>query len=252
MSRPDFLKKWASSRPSIPAISDPDYALGFANYLGAIPPSTDDHDYIMNLQDQRAVWLANSQLDSVRLNVASAATVNLSTAAPDTRHINITGTTTINSFTVEAGRAYFVRFDSALTLTNSGSIVTQSGANITTSAGDTCIIRSTAANVVEVLSYMPAGGWAKSLAANGYQKLPGGLIIQWGIYISPGTTGQTVVTFPIAFPTERLSSLTSASSSTSTTTAAWRDDTGVTATTGLGIRTNAPAGALVFWIAFGR
>lgn len=65
MSRPDFLKKWASSRPSIPPISDPDYALGFANYLGAIPPSTDDHDYIMNLQDERAVWLGEQMLLAV-------------------------------------------------------------------------------------------------------------------------------------------------------------------------------------------
>lgn len=65
MARPDFLKTWASSRLSIPTISDPDYALGFANYLGAIPPSTDDHDYIMNLQDQRAVWLGEQMLLAV-------------------------------------------------------------------------------------------------------------------------------------------------------------------------------------------
>jgi hypothetical protein len=65
MSRPDFTKTWASSRPSIPTISGPDYALGFANYLGAIPPSTDDHDYIMNLQDQRAVWLGAQMLKAV-------------------------------------------------------------------------------------------------------------------------------------------------------------------------------------------
>lgn len=65
MSRPDFTKTWASSRPSIPAISGPDYALGFASYLGAIPPSTDDHDYIMNLQDQRAVWLGQQMLLTV-------------------------------------------------------------------------------------------------------------------------------------------------------------------------------------------
>ena len=37
--------------------------------------------------------------------------------------------------------------------------------------------------------------FTKSLAANGYQKFPGGLIIQWG------TSGATTVTFPIAFPT---------------------------------------------------
>lgn len=38
---------------------------------------------------------------------------------------------------------------------------------------------------------------ARSLAASGYQKLPGGLIIQWGL---ASTNGPTSVTFPIAFP----------------------------------------------------
>lgn len=36
---------------------------------------------------------------------------------------------------------------------------------------------------------------AKSYAANGYQKFPGGLIIQWG------ESSSTTVTFPITFPT---------------------------------------------------
>lgn len=40
--------------------------------------------------------------------------------------------------------------------------------------------------------------FANSLGANGYQKLPGGLILQWG---SIGTiAGRVAVTFPIAFP----------------------------------------------------
>lgn len=95
-------------------------------------------------------------LNTVRIDVASASTINLTASAPNTRHINITGTTTINRFTVDAGECYFVRFDGALTLTNSVSLVTQSGANITTTAGDTCIIRATAASVVEVLAYTVA------------------------------------------------------------------------------------------------
>jgi hypothetical protein len=92
-------------------------------------------------------------LNSTRIDVASAATVNLTSSAPSTRHINITGTTTITGFTVAAGQCYFVRFNAALTLTNNANIVTQTGANITTAAGDTCILRATAANVVEVLSF---------------------------------------------------------------------------------------------------
>lgn len=39
--------------------------------------------------------------------------------------------------------------------------------------------------------------FGNSLATTGYQKLPGGLIIQWG-FTSTGSTGNTV-TFPVAF-----------------------------------------------------
>lgn len=43
--------------------------------------------------------------------------------------------------------------------------------------------------------------FGSSLAANGYQKLPSGLIIQWGeVSQSSGTEGSTSITFPIAFP----------------------------------------------------
>ena len=41
-------------------------------------------------------------------------------------------------------------------------------------------------------------GTNQSLATNGYQKLPGGLIIQWG---TDTLNSGTVITFPIAFPT---------------------------------------------------
>jgi hypothetical protein len=42
-------------------------------------------------------------------------------------------------------------------------------------------------------------GSNQSLSANGYQKIPGGLIIQWGSGIA-SSSGSTF-TFPIAFPT---------------------------------------------------
>ncbi len=99
---------------------------------------------------------ANTAFGQTRVDIASAATVNLTTGVPDNAHINITGTTTITGFTVAVGRLLFVRFNAALTLTNNANIVTQSGANIATAAGDTCILRATAANVVEVLAYVPA------------------------------------------------------------------------------------------------
>lgn len=41
-------------------------------------------------------------------------------------------------------------------------------------------------------------------ATTGYQKLPSGVILQWGIS-TPGGTGILAVTFPIAFPTAAVS-----------------------------------------------
>lgn len=105
--------------------------------------------------------LAIAALFGTRVDVASAATVDLTSVVSS---INITGTTTITGFTVAAGRLIFVRFNAALTLTNNASIVTQSGANITTAAGDTCILRATAANTVEVLGY--TNGIPQALGTN--------------------------------------------------------------------------------------
>lgn len=48
-------------------------------------------------------------------------------------------------------------------------------------------------------------GANQSLAASGYQKLPGGLIIQWGTTASVANGVNSSATFPIAFPTGVLS-----------------------------------------------
>lgn len=51
-----------------------------------------------------------------------------------------------------------------------------------------------------------AGAFGASLAANGYQKLPSGLIVQWGQFYGAATAGAAVpITFPITFPTAFLS-----------------------------------------------
>lgn len=94
--------------------------------------------------------LAAGYLGSARSDVASAATVVL-TSSPD--DIRITGTTSITAFTIAAGRTVRITFAASLTLTNNANIVTQTSANIVTQAGDTCVIRATAANTVEVLCY---------------------------------------------------------------------------------------------------
>ena len=137
-------------------------------------------------------------LNTARINVASSATINLTTSAPNTRHINITGTTGISAFTVAAGRCYFVRFAGALTLTSSAAIVTQTGADIITAPGDTCILRATANNVVEVLCYASAssnvgmvGHFACSSAPSGWLKANGAAVSRTAyaaLFAAIGTT----------------------------------------------------------------
>jgi len=95
---------------------------------------------------------------ATRIDVASVAgTVNLTTAAPDTDDIQITGNLAITAFTVAVGRVIRVVVSGTPTLANNANIDTQTGATITCAAGDTFLLRATAANVVEVLNYTRAG-----------------------------------------------------------------------------------------------
>lgn len=55
-------------------------------------------------------------------------------------------------------------------------------------------------------------GSNQSLAASGYQKLPGGLILQWGF--SFANAAGSVITFPIAFPTALLNICTGIANNT--------------------------------------
>ncbi len=49
----------------------------------------------------------------------------------------------------------------------------------------------------DLAAYAPLSSFGTSQAATGYQKLPGGLILQWGLTV---VSSATVASFPIAFP----------------------------------------------------
>jgi hypothetical protein len=76
------------------------------------------------------------------------------------------------------------------------------------------------------------GMFGSSLAANGYQKLPSGLIIQWGLSgAMSGSTFATVsVTFPIAFPNAGLQCFATSTGAGVSTAAGGASTTGVTLT----------------------
>ena len=95
-------------------------------------------------------------------------------------------------------------------------------------------------------------GANQSLSANGYQKLPGGLIIQWGgLNITTGT----VVTFPIAFP-NTLYSVTAAQGANSSATNSTIDTFSLGLTGFSASAFNASTGAstlrTITYVAFGR
>jgi hypothetical protein len=143
------------------------------------------------------------------LNAAATATVASATTcdigAATSNSVIISGTTTITGLgTIAAGAVRDVAFSGALTLThNATSLILPAGASITTAAGDTASFVSLGSGNWRCLSYQKADGTPLKLGTNslgnsGYQKLPGGLILQWG----RGTTasGTASVTFPVAFP----------------------------------------------------
>lgn len=91
-------------------------------------------------------------------DIASAATVNLTTATGN--YVHITGTTTITAITLAQGYERTVVFDGALTLTNGASLLLPTGANITTAAGDTAVFRGEASSVVRCIAYIRKDGSA--------------------------------------------------------------------------------------------
>jgi len=94
-------------------------------------------------------------------DVASATTTTI--WVTDGNLIHITGTTTITGFgtAAQAGDERTIVFDGALTLThNATSLILPGGANITTAAGDTAIVRAETTANARVISYVKASGLA--------------------------------------------------------------------------------------------
>ncbi len=88
----------------------------------------------------------------------------------------------------------FVNLTQLATESIAGTIKISTTAQVTTGTDNTTAVSP--AKLFEVF----VNGSTKT--QNGYQKLPGGLIVQWGEATFPGTTGQSgeLITLPIAFP----------------------------------------------------
>lgn len=89
-------------------------------------------------------------------DIASAATINLTTATGN--FVHVTGTATISAITIPVGADRTVVFDSALVLTNSANLLLPGAANVAVQAGDSVTFRGEAAGVAKVVNYLRASG----------------------------------------------------------------------------------------------
>lgn len=88
--------------------------------------------------------------------IATAATLNLDAALGD--YVSLTGTTSVTAITLKNGQQRTCVAAAAFTLTDGASLILPSGANITTAAGDSFVVRGEASSVVRVVSYTKADG----------------------------------------------------------------------------------------------
>lgn len=117
----------------------------------------------MNLAGNASLRLVGSSEDFNRFlnedaeaDVASSGTTDI--GAETSTRVRITGTTTITSFGTRANKLRYLRFASALTLTNGASLVLPGAADKVTEAGDTATAFSDADGVWRVVDYQRASG----------------------------------------------------------------------------------------------
>lgn len=133
-------------------------------------------------------------------NLASAGTVDLSTATGP--FVHITGTTTITALgTMQAGAERVVVFDGALTLTHNGtSLILPTGANITTAAGDSATFRSEGGGNWRCVDYTRADGTPLAGGSGGGDVSGPASSTADAVALFDGTTGKLLkdgVTVPV-------------------------------------------------------
>lgn len=150
---------------------------GNPSHSGSVIIPHIEEDYKIMLYPNQAAADANTgaiwSIDDVNIttasntgavvDVASASTVVLNST--ETNYFKITGTTTISTVTLAEGREVVVRFEGALTLTNSAFLVNIGAGDITTEAGDIAVLRGEASGVVRMLSYTRASGSLFNIAS---------------------------------------------------------------------------------------
>lgn len=138
------------------SITDLSQTAGSNSPAGADSVFPNLDNYIRAIESFIAVLRDGKGL-SAELDVASSATCDI--GASNSPFARITGTTTITSFGTNYNGPRYLRFASSLTLThNATTLILPGGANITVSAGDTCML---------IPNGNPATGWRVHLGIIG-------------------------------------------------------------------------------------
>jgi len=140
-------------------------------------------------------WTRATDADGAgELSAGTVVAVEEGTASADTLWM----LTTDGSITIGTTVLTFVRKD-AVTIPDASETV--KGKVELADATETRAMTDPALAVSPANYPAPFTGANQSLAASGYQKLPGGLVLQWGTTTSISGDANLAITFPIAFPT---------------------------------------------------
>ncbi len=168
-----------------------------------------------------------------------------------------------SSASVPIGTAFtFFGQGGVTTITAGGSDILTIGANASNNTvsllgSDFCTIVLQISGVWGVANGTPmlpaSGGFAHNFAQNGYQKLPSGLIMQWGTYAYTASGAQNIsISFPISFPNAVLSAQISSSDRLSNTFIGSQVAACTLSSFGFGSVTASGSGAqTVSWVAIG-
>lgn len=168
--------------------------------------------------------VSNSHNAIYSKNVAGAIDVTLSSQEAAYPIITLTGAITANFNLIVPATSHQWIINNATTGGFAITVKTPSGTGIATAQGSAASLYCDGVNVIgqSAVSFAsnaeaqaqtitnkalsPSAlaaalqGANQSLGASGYQKLPGGLILQWGSFLATPAGAGTAITFPIAFP----------------------------------------------------
>lgn len=192
------------------------------------------------------VLSGNSAIEEARANITQHATTMNFWTGPnilDGTGSAVTITACVNAPQAGANRKFYPLANTVLT--HGATFDIDGNANVTAAAGDCWEIVAKTTSTYKVHLKQDAG-FPFSLAGNGYQKLPSGLIIQWGLFAHSGGGGGELLTFPTAFTTlYRITGIENGSSPTLGFSAV------LTSVSQATIYTNASTAVSMSWLAIG-